>query len=248
MTKPMNDDIEYNTPSDKNSHPDVQEATLKVYDRILATASLICVALTLAGGIISYRDAKIREANHNRRELDSKLLQQRRDTLYELVDAASEIASCRERKDVESLAPAFLKIYYGRAHLLLGDPPGADDKSRNMETDDKQFKEVYDAKIDFRKKLNKYLDADEADSTQRPSDYFHDSVLALTLACRRTLIRSMMDVEIDHDARTQQASHAPRTSAFSAIGFCFVIFVVSIVPACFLLIRLRSRRLKENAS
>jgi hypothetical protein len=169
-----------------------REAKLKVYDRILATVSAIGLILGGIWGVYTYAETrrketeqradqaasekiqrqkeaeqKDREIQLRRDELDRQVFTERKATYLTLSDAACEVVACRDRKEVEERSKIFLKLYFGRAHIIAeGDS------------------EVEDCKIAFKDLIFKYLNGKDRDSTKIPFDYFGDAAYKLTKACK----------------------------------------------------------------
>ena len=104
----------------------------------------------------------------------------KKDTYLSLVDAANEITASRDRKEVLENASLFLKLYYGRAHVIA-------------EADHK----VLEGKIAFKNKLMSYLNDEQIDTS--PFEYFGDVAFELTNACKLYLDPRTIDAIISDD-------------------------------------------------
>jgi hypothetical protein len=165
--------------------PRTLEQRLKVYDRYLATVSAIAIVV---GGLFTFytylHGERIRDAQEHKlkekeiaqtqqelslrqKELTFAIFKDKRDAYLALTDAASAIAACRSYEEVETASKEFLKLYYGRAHIIAeGD------------------NDVYQKKIAFRRALAKYLDEKP---TGQPYTFFENLALEITDACRQHL-------------------------------------------------------------
>ena len=140
------------------------EAKLKFYDRILATCTALLMIVGVCWGVYKYLDNQRQAIKLRQLEYDLMVFQEKKQTYLALVDAASEIAACKNHHEVRDKAPLFLKLYYGRAHAIVAlDPP------------------VSKEKIAFGKRLRTYLDDN---SEEPPHKHFGKPALALTMACR----------------------------------------------------------------
>jgi hypothetical protein len=174
-------------PSDGGSPPnpttDALDIRLKVYDRLLASVSALALIIGGCWGLFNYFDTKKKEASAaeeqhrqtadqkerelqlRKHELDLMVFKERKEAYLALCDAACEIVACRDRKEVEERSRAFLKMYYGRAHIIAEADP-----------------EVSGKKIAFKNKLMEYL---ESNNTESPFGYFGSAAFELTKACRK---------------------------------------------------------------
>ena len=161
------------------------EQRLKIYDRGLGTVSAAAIVIGGLFTIYTYlHDQRLKEAEERKlrekeiaqtqeqlslrqKELTFALFKEKREAYLALTDAACTIAACRSYEEVESASKEFLRLYYGRAHII------ADGDS-----------DVYNKKIDFRRALTKYL-RDRPRET--PDVYFEDLALAITDACKAHL-------------------------------------------------------------
>jgi hypothetical protein len=118
----------------------------------------------------SQRDAalKERELQLRKQELDLLVFKERKEAYYALCDAACEIVACRDRKEVEERARGFLRLYYGRAHIIAEADP-----------------EVSAKKIAFKDRLMEYIEGDAKESNVSPFTFFASAAFDLTKACRR---------------------------------------------------------------
>ncbi len=174
------------TDADAPSPNEVRESNLKVYDRILATISILGIVFGGIWGFYSHLQQRVAEAKQSEKqklaeakqkdeeiqlrkhELDLLIFQEKKDAYYALCDAACDIVACRNRKEVEERSRVFLKMYFGRAHIIA-------------EADSAVSKK----KIDFKNRLMSYLDGEDKASTEAPFDYFGEYAFELTKACKK---------------------------------------------------------------
>ncbi|HEX8489906.1 MAG TPA: hypothetical protein VF626_02710 [Chthoniobacterales bacterium] len=158
------------------------EQRLQIYDRGLSTVSAAVLVIGALLTIVTYlhdqrvkereerklRDQEIAQAQEQlqlrKRELAFAIFKEKREAYLALTDAACAIAACRNYEEVEGASKEFLKLYYGRAHIIAdGDP------------------DVYQKKIDFRKALATYL---KERPSEAPDAYFEGLALDITDACK----------------------------------------------------------------
>jgi hypothetical protein len=174
------------TPPATTASAEAREARLKVYDRMLATVSALGLLMGGVWAVYTYSQARHKEVEQKaaeakqaaelrekeiqlrKQELDLQVFKERKETYYALCDAACEIVACRNRKEVEERSQAFLKMYYGRAHIIAeGDP------------------DVSAKKIAFKKKLMEYLEGESKDSMESPFTFFGTVAFDLTKTCQK---------------------------------------------------------------
>jgi hypothetical protein len=143
---------------------DAFEAKLKLYDRVLATLTALGLILGGVWGVYTYFGIQHQTIELRERELAFMVFNEKKHAYLALIDAAAEITASKNRQEVSEKAPLFLKLYYGRAHVIA-------EADRN----------VSKKKVTFRNKLMKYLE-DKIDTP--PHEYFGGAALALTKACQ----------------------------------------------------------------
>jgi hypothetical protein len=153
----------------------LRESNLKVYDRILATVSVIGLIIGGVWGLYSHFQQKAAEALQRdqeielrKHELDLLIFQEKKEAYLALCDAACEVVACQDRAEVAERSRAFRKLFYGRAHIIADPDP-----------------EVSDKKIEFNNKLTSYLTGEDKGSTKAPFLYFGSAALNLTKVCRK---------------------------------------------------------------
>jgi hypothetical protein len=107
---------------------EAKEARLKVYDRVLATVSALSL---IVGGVWAvYINAEARnkeigqraeELRTRDRELRLQVFKDRKGTYMALCDAVGDVVACRDREEVKAKARTFIKLYVGRAHIIVDD-------------------------------------------------------------------------------------------------------------------------------
>ena len=117
----------------------------------------------------SKRELKQRESETElrRRELALMIYREKKEAYGLLVDAATDVATAKSRREVEDKAAKFLAVYYGRIHII----PELDQP-------------VQDAKNAFKKKLDAYLGQTNPDP---PIDVFSSPLIDLAGACQKGL-------------------------------------------------------------
>lgn len=169
-TKPLE-----KTTSEQPSPSEIRESNLKVYDRVLATVSILGIVSGGIWGFYSHIQQRVAEASQKdkeielrKHELDLLIFQERKEAYLALCDAACEIVACKDRQEVAERSRAFRKMYYGRAHIIADPDPV-----------------VGDMKVAFNNKLTSYLTGDDKESTKSPYLYFGGAALDLTKSCRK---------------------------------------------------------------
>lgn len=129
--------------------------------------SVIATSVVLIGLVVDrYKshDQQRAQAEQREREVKLAVYQQTSEAYLALSDAASKIAASRNYEQVEAASNDFMKLYYGRAHIIsVGNP------------------DVGRAKVAFRQALRTYL---REKPTTLPNEYFGDLALQITYACQ----------------------------------------------------------------
>lgn len=109
-----------------------------------------------------------KEAELRRRELALMIYREKKEAYGLLVDAATDVATAKDRAEVEARTGKFYAVYYGRIHII----PELDQS-------------VQDAKNEFEKKLRKYRD--DKNDTTKPLDVFSSQLNDISSACQKGL-------------------------------------------------------------
>ncbi len=144
---------------------DILEAKLKFYDRFLATITALGIILGGFWGVYTYVETQHQSIQLRQRELALRVFKEKKNAYLSLIDAAGEITASKNRQEVIEKAPLFLKLYYGRAHVIAEADPN-----------------VSDMKIAFKGKLMTYLKNKEMNES--PFKYFSSVSFDLTNACK----------------------------------------------------------------
>ena len=134
------------------------DAKLKLYDRILA--SITAFGVIVGGSWAMYTHFELRH-----KEIALMVFKEKKEAYLALIDAAGEVTASNNRQEVVENAPLFLKLYYGRAHVIAEADP-----------------QVSKQKIAFKEKLMAYLDDERVNVS--PFEYFGGTTFALTNACK----------------------------------------------------------------
>ncbi|MDJ0667877.1 MAG: hypothetical protein QNJ61_11380 [Desulfobacterales bacterium] len=141
------------------------ENKLKIYDRFIATITAIGVVGGGLWGAYTFFKQQKQSIKLRQRELAFMVYKDKKDAYLSLVDAANEITASKNRKEVIEKASLYLRLYYGRAHVIA-------------DSDHK----VSESKIAFKNKLMTYLKDEQIDTS--PFEYFGGVAFAITNSCK----------------------------------------------------------------
>jgi hypothetical protein len=145
---------------------DRAEFRFKIFDRGVAAVSAMSIIVSGVFGLISYNNQRKIDSALKKREFQLSVYREKKEIYYPLCESAAAIVSCTSQNEAKPHIKDFLTLYYGKAHLIAIDL------------------EVNNAKVDFRAKLNEWVDS--KDQKPPPKDLIN-LALNLTESCRECL-------------------------------------------------------------